>query len=315
MGDPRGRARVDGARGAQPPRDPRARGFRGVAHGLRRLWRSLRVRHRPRHRRAGARCCPTSRRCSPRTVPRPRRCTANACSRSPPNCPSIRHWCSRPSERCAREYSPTSRPTAWPRPSVAVRLEADLRFDRQGSELTVPLTETPDGTVELDGLEARFKDEYARRFGEGAIAMGVPVELMTLRAICSAAEDRVTGRGPSTPAAGGADALAAVPAAPGRCSSTATPARPTSRCTTATNSIPGWCSSVPRSSTASTPLFGCSGATRPGSTRAVRSCSLPPARRKVPRDDRRRPDCARGDAAAGSSPWLMRARSPSSAPR
>ena len=49
----------------------------------------------------------------------PRRCTANACSRSPPNCPSIRHWCSRPSACCAREYSPTSRPTAWPRPSAA----------------------------------------------------------------------------------------------------------------------------------------------------------------------------------------------------
>jgi N-methylhydantoinase A len=99
-----------------------------------------------------------------------------------------------------------------PAAACRVRLEADLRFDRQGSELTVPLTETPDGTVELDGLEARFKDEYARRFGEGAIAMGVPVELMTLRAICSAAEERVTRRGPSTPAAGGADALAAVPA-------------------------------------------------------------------------------------------------------
>jgi N-methylhydantoinase A len=91
-----------------------------------------------------------------------------------------------------------------------VRLEADLRFDRQGSELTVSLTETPDGTVELDGLEARFKDEYARRFGEGAIAMGVPVELMTLRAICSAVEGRTTRRRPSTPPAA-ADALAAVP--------------------------------------------------------------------------------------------------------
>jgi N-methylhydantoinase A len=78
--------------------------------------------------------------------------------------------------------------------------------------VTVPLTETPEGTVELEDLEARFKDEYARRFGEGAIAMGVPVELMTLRAIGSAAEGRATRRGPSTPPAGEADPLAAVPA-------------------------------------------------------------------------------------------------------
>ena len=67
-----------------------------------------------------------------------------------------------------------------------VRLEADLRFDRQGSELTVPVAEAAGGRLQVDGLEARFKAEYARRFGEGAIAMGVPVELVTLRAIASA---------------------------------------------------------------------------------------------------------------------------------
>jgi N-methylhydantoinase A len=81
-----------------------------------------------------------------------------------------------------------------------VRLEADLRFDRQGSELTVPLAEAADGTVELEGLEARFTDEYARRFGEGAIAMGVPVELMTLRVIGHATEHRA-GSGPPVAAA------------------------------------------------------------------------------------------------------------------
>ncbi len=76
-----------------------------------------------------------------------------------------------------------------PAAQCRVRLEADLRFDRQGSELTVPVDEAGDGRPQIDGLEARFKAEYARRFGEGAIAMGVPVELMTLRAIGSATDD------------------------------------------------------------------------------------------------------------------------------
>ena len=72
-----------------------------------------------------------------------------------------------------------------------VRLEADLRFDRQGSELTVPVDDTDGGRPRLAGLEARFKAEYANRFGEGAIAMGVAVELVTLRAIGSATDDEV----------------------------------------------------------------------------------------------------------------------------
>jgi N-methylhydantoinase A len=66
-----------------------------------------------------------------------------------------------------------------------------LRFDRQGSELTVPVDETDGGRLQVDGLEARFKAEYARRFGEGAIAMGVPVELMTLRALGSATDEEI----------------------------------------------------------------------------------------------------------------------------
>jgi N-methylhydantoinase A len=76
-----------------------------------------------------------------------------------------------------------------PKASCRVRLEADVRFDRQGSELTVPV-DVIDGRPRLEGLEERFKAEYARRFGQGAIAMGVPVELMTLRAIGSAVDDR-----------------------------------------------------------------------------------------------------------------------------
>jgi N-methylhydantoinase A len=78
-----------------------------------------------------------------------------------------------------------------PAQSCRVRLEADLRFDRQGSELTVPV-EVSDGDIpRIDGLEDRFKAEYARRFGQGAIAMGVPVELVTLRVIGSAIDDEI----------------------------------------------------------------------------------------------------------------------------
>jgi N-methylhydantoinase A len=78
-----------------------------------------------------------------------------------------------------------------PTSQCRVRLEADLRFDRQGSELTVPVEVTDQERPRIDALEAQFKSEYARRFGQGAIAMGVPVELVTLRAIGRAIEAKV----------------------------------------------------------------------------------------------------------------------------
>jgi N-methylhydantoinase A len=90
-----------------------------------------------------------------------------------------------------------------PTSQCRVRLEADLRFDRQGSELTVPVEVTDHDRPRIDELEAHFKSEYARRFGQGAIAMGVPVELVTLRAIGRAIEAKVaatteTGPGSSS---------------------------------------------------------------------------------------------------------------------
>ncbi|MCU1463657.1 MAG: hypothetical protein JWO37_3732 [Acidimicrobiales bacterium] len=70
-----------------------------------------------------------------------------------------------------------------------IELEADLRFKRQTAELTVPLG--ADLAVPLGGdLDAAFRAEYASRYGEGALARGAPVELVTLRAV---------GRGPSLP--------------------------------------------------------------------------------------------------------------------
>jgi N-methylhydantoinase A len=70
--------------------------------------------------------------------------------------------------------------------TAQVRLEADVRFERQGSELTVPIELGSDGTPDLDGLAPRFVADYVARFGEGAVAMGVAVEVMTLRAVGSA---------------------------------------------------------------------------------------------------------------------------------
>jgi N-methylhydantoinase A len=77
---------------------------------------------------------------------------------------------------------------------VAIGLEADLRFERQGSELTVPVTTGADGRAVLDDLAERFTAEYVQRFGAGAVAMGVAVEVMTLRAVgtAGAADDAPT---------------------------------------------------------------------------------------------------------------------------
>jgi N-methylhydantoinase A len=85
---------------------------------------------------------------------------------------------------------------------VAVGLEADLRFERQGAELTVPVTTGPDGRAVLDDLAERFTAEYVQRFGAGAVAMGVAVEVMTLRAVGVATEaDGAARRAPRAPGA------------------------------------------------------------------------------------------------------------------
>jgi N-methylhydantoinase A len=88
-----------------------------------------------------------------------------------------------------------------------VRYEADVRFERQGAELTVELAVIGDGTggatmPDLDGLAERFVADYVTRFGPGAVAMGVGVEVMTLRVIGSEAEagDALGARSPTADA-------------------------------------------------------------------------------------------------------------------
>ncbi len=89
-----------------------------------------------------------------------------------------------------------------------IRLEADIRFERQGAELTIPIpgatTVPPDAAplvIDTDDLIERFRAEYGRRFGEGALATGVIVELMTLRAIGTTIRDEAPAVEPRTTAA------------------------------------------------------------------------------------------------------------------
>ena len=69
------------------------------------------------------------------------------------------------------------------RAEVALSYEADMRFERQGSELTISVVADDCGVPSFDRLEADFRDEYMRRFGEGAMSLGVAIEVMTLRAV------------------------------------------------------------------------------------------------------------------------------------
>lgn len=65
----------------------------------------------------------------------------------------------------------------------SVYFEADLRFARQISEIAMPL---PGGGFDADAeaaLLGAFRSEYARRYGHGALALGAPIELVTIRAV------------------------------------------------------------------------------------------------------------------------------------
>jgi len=65
----------------------------------------------------------------------------------------------------------------------SVYFEADLRFSKQISEIAMPL---PAGGFDADAVDAllgAFRSEYARRYGHGALALGAPIELATIRAV------------------------------------------------------------------------------------------------------------------------------------
>lgn len=97
-----------------------------------------------------------------------------------------------------------------------VELEADLRFERQGHDLTVRLDATGADPTSLqsvgaDALSGAFVAEYTRRYGQGALAAGVRVELVTLRCTGVLGHDVLAQAG----SGGGTPAPAAGPRAPG----------------------------------------------------------------------------------------------------
>jgi N-methylhydantoinase A len=65
----------------------------------------------------------------------------------------------------------------------SVTFEADLRFRRQISELSIPLAPGPITDEALAQLTHKFKTEYAKRYGEGAIVLSAGMEFVTLRAV------------------------------------------------------------------------------------------------------------------------------------
>jgi N-methylhydantoinase A len=60
--------------------------------------------------------------------------------------------------------------------------EADLRFMRQQFELTIPCDPAFGAQAQHDLINA-FTSEYQRRYGKGALVLGAPVELVSLRAV------------------------------------------------------------------------------------------------------------------------------------
>lgn len=64
----------------------------------------------------------------------------------------------------------------------SVHFEADLRFAKQIFELQLPLELDADSDPQAR-LLAAFRDEYVRRYGQGSIVLGAPIELVSLRAV------------------------------------------------------------------------------------------------------------------------------------
>src|SRR5882757_81199 len=64
----------------------------------------------------------------------------------------------------------------------SVSFEADLRFMRQQFELTIPCDPGFGAQAQNDLINA-FTSEYQRRYGQGALVLGAPVELVSLRAV------------------------------------------------------------------------------------------------------------------------------------
>ena len=65
----------------------------------------------------------------------------------------------------------------------SVDFEVDLRFKRQISELSIPVASGALDESSLESLAEAFRREYARRYGQGSIVLGAPMELVNIRAV------------------------------------------------------------------------------------------------------------------------------------
>jgi N-methylhydantoinase A len=70
-----------------------------------------------------------------------------------------------------------------PAQDQSVSYEADLRFSRQIWEIQIPIAHGDVDAAALEGLLDAFRAEYAKRYGQGSIVLGAPIELVCLRAI------------------------------------------------------------------------------------------------------------------------------------
>jgi len=64
----------------------------------------------------------------------------------------------------------------------SIHYEVDVRFARQRWELTIPLASPVTASI-IEQLARDFRDEYARRYGEGAVMAGAAVEVVALRGL------------------------------------------------------------------------------------------------------------------------------------
>ena len=70
-----------------------------------------------------------------------------------------------------------------PEADRSVVYEADLRFKRQVWEISIPLPPGPITVRSISRLIDDFRSEYAKRYGQGSIMLGAPIELVTFRAV------------------------------------------------------------------------------------------------------------------------------------
>jgi N-methylhydantoinase A len=64
-----------------------------------------------------------------------------------------------------------------------IEMQADLRFRGQQWDITVELPTSGNSTDHFAALRATFLSEYVRHYGEGALFTGVPIDVVTVRAI------------------------------------------------------------------------------------------------------------------------------------